>query len=106
MLSARNDGVPSPGSCNDPTRGTHRWPPRAFPARRTWLEGGPGFTRSDLLVINKTDLAPIVGASLEVMERDARKVRGDRPFVFSNMKSGEGVDAVQAFVKREGLLEA
>src|ERR687892_2618640 len=57
-------------------------------------KGGPGITRSDLLVINKIDLAPYVGASLEVMERDARKMRGDRPFVFTNMKSGEGLSAI------------
>src|SRR6478609_7573187 len=55
-------------------------------------KGGPGITRSDLLVINKIDLAPMVGASLEVMDRDARKMRGPRPFVFTNMRSGEGVD--------------
>jgi len=57
-------------------------------------KGGPGITRSDLLVINKTDLAPMVGASLEVMDRDARRMRGDRPFVFTNLKSGDGLDAV------------
>lgn len=57
-------------------------------------KGGPGITRSDLLVINKTDLAPYVGASLEVMERDTRHMRGDRPFVFTNLKDGKGVDAV------------
>ena len=68
-------------------------------------KGGPGITKSDLLVINKTDLAPHVGASLEVMDRDARKMRGGRPFVFTNLKSGEGLDSVLAFVIREGLLE-
>jgi urease accessory protein len=68
-------------------------------------KGGPGITRSDLLIINKTDLAPHVGASLEVMERDARKQRGDRPFVFTNLKTGDGVDAVRDFVVRQGLLE-
>ena len=57
-------------------------------------KGGPGITRSDLLVINKTDLAPLVGASLEVMDRDARKMRGQRPFVFTNLKTGEGLDRV------------
>ncbi len=57
-------------------------------------KGGPGITRSDLLVINKTDLAPYVGASLEVMERDTRHMRGDRPFVFTNLKDGTGVDTV------------
>ena len=67
-------------------------------------KGGPGITKSDLLVINKIDLAPLVGASLEVMERDARKMRGDRPFVFTNLKTGQGVDAVIAFVETQGLL--
>jgi urease accessory protein len=69
-------------------------------------KGGPGVTRSDLLVINKTDLAPHVGASLEVMDRDARKQRGQRPFVFTSIRQGEGVEAVAAFVVREGLLDA
>ena len=69
-------------------------------------KGGPGITKSDLLIINKTDLAPHVGASLEVMDRDARKMRGSRPFVFTNLKSGAGVDDVCAFIVREGLLEA
>lgn len=68
-------------------------------------KGGPGVTKSDLLVINKTDLAPHVGASLEVMDRDAKRMRGDRPFVFTNLKSGEGLDAVVAFVVRDGMLE-
>ncbi len=67
-------------------------------------KGGPGITKSDLLVINKTDLAPHVGASLEVMDRDARKMRGDRPFVFTNLKKREGLDQVVAFVVKEGLL--
>jgi urease accessory protein len=67
-------------------------------------KGGPGITKSDLLVINKTDLAPHVGASLEVMDRDARKMRGDRPFVFTNMKKQEGLDTIVAFIEREGLL--
>ena len=67
-------------------------------------KGGPGITRSDLLVINKIDLAPMVGASLEVMERDAGRMRSDRPFVFANMKSGEGLEAIIAFLLREGLL--
>ncbi len=61
-------------------------------------KGGPGITRSDLLVINKIDLAPYVGASLEVMDRDARKMRRERPFVFSNLKVGEGLDRIVAFV--------
>src|SRR5580693_8064472 len=68
-------------------------------------KGGPGITRSDLLVINKTDLAPHVGASLEVMDRDARKMRGDRPFVFTCIRAGTGVEAVASFVIREGMLE-
>jgi urease accessory protein len=69
-------------------------------------KGGPGITRSDLLVINKTDLAPHVGASLEVMDRDAKKMRGARPFVFTCVRKGEGVDAVADFVIREGVLPA
>ncbi|PXW89047.1 urease accessory protein [Nitrosomonas sp. Nm84] len=68
-------------------------------------KGGPGITRSALLVINKIDLAPYVGASLEVMARDAKKMRGDRPFVFTNMHTGEGVDQVVDFIVRQGLLE-
>src|ERR1044072_9468482 len=67
-------------------------------------KGGPGITKSDLLVINKIDLAPMVGASLEVMERDATRMRGDRPFVFTNLKSGEGVDAVMRFVIERGMV--
>ncbi|HTZ34541.1 MAG TPA: urease accessory protein UreG [Stellaceae bacterium] len=67
-------------------------------------KGGPGITRSDLLIINKIDLAPLVGASLEVMERDARKMRGERPLVFTNLKSGEGVDTVVDFIVRQGGL--
>src|SRR5439155_24575669 len=62
-------------------------------------KGGPGIARSDLLVINKIDLAPHVGASLEVMERDARRVRGERPVVFSNLRSGEGVDGIVTHVR-------
>lgn len=69
-------------------------------------KGGPGITKSDLLVINKTDLAPMVGASLEVMERDAKKMRGERPFVFSNMKTGQGLAEIIAFIEREGMLKA
>jgi len=69
-------------------------------------KGGPGITKSDLLVINKIDLAPMVGASLEVMDRDARKMRGERPFVFTNLKSGQGLDAVIRFIERHGMLEA
>jgi urease accessory protein len=67
-------------------------------------KGGPGITKSDLLVINKIDLAPLVGASLEVMERDARRMRGERPFVFTNLKTGHGLDTVIRFVETEGLL--
>jgi urease accessory protein len=67
-------------------------------------KGGPGITKSDLLVINKIDLAPMVGASLEVMERDARKMRGERPFVFTNLKTGHGLDTVVRFIQAEGLL--
>lgn len=68
-------------------------------------KGGPGITRSDLLVVNKTDLAPHVGASLEVMEADTRRQRGDRPFVFCNLKAADGVDTIVDFLIREGLLE-
>ena len=68
-------------------------------------KGGPGITRSDLLIINKIDLAPHVGASLEVMERDAKKMRGERPFVFTNLKTGQGLDAVIQFIRREGMLQ-
>lgn len=61
-------------------------------------KGGPGITRSDLLLINKTDLAPLVGASLEVMERDAKKMRGEKPFIFTNLKTGDGVGQVVDFL--------
>jgi len=67
-------------------------------------KGGPGITRSDLLVINKIDLAPMVGASLSVMDRDTKRMRGDNPFVFTNMKTGEGVDDILSFIEREGML--
>jgi urease accessory protein len=67
-------------------------------------KGGPGIMRSDLLIINKIDLAPHVGASLEVMERDARKMRGERPFVFTNLKTGQGLETVVEFILREGML--
>jgi urease accessory protein len=67
-------------------------------------KGGPGITKSDLLVINKIDLAPMVGASLEVMARDAKKMRGARPFVFTNLKTGQGLEAVIQFIEKEGLL--
>ena len=67
-------------------------------------KGGPGITRSDLLIINKTDLAPLVGASLEVMDRDSRRMRGDRPFIFSNLKAGEGVPKIADFILHAGGL--
>ena len=69
-------------------------------------KGGPGITRSDLLVINKTDLAPHVGASLEVMERDTQRMRRGKPYVFANMKAGDGVDTVIAFIRHKGGLAA
>jgi urease accessory protein len=68
-------------------------------------KGGPGIMRSDLLIINKIDLAPHVGASLEVMDRDARQMRGQRPFVFTNLKTGHGLEAVIEFILREGMLD-
>lgn len=68
-------------------------------------KGGPGIVKSDLLVINKTDLAPHVGASLEVMDRDATKMRKERPFVFTNLKTGEGVDTVCKFIIEQGMLD-
>ncbi len=69
-------------------------------------KGGPGITRSDLLVINKIDLAPMVGASLEVMDRDAKKMRRARPLVFTNMRDGTGLEAVVAFIEKAGGLAA
>ncbi len=69
-------------------------------------KGGPGITRSDLLIINKIDLAASVGASLEVMDRDARRMRRDKPFIFSNLKTGEGLDAIIHFIVTEGMLPA
>lgn len=69
-------------------------------------KGGPGITRSDLLIINKTDLAPHVGANLEIMAEDAQRQRGTRPFVFTNLRSGDGVDAVITFIREQGLLDA
>ncbi|HBC09324.1 MAG TPA: urease accessory protein UreG, partial [Rhodospirillaceae bacterium] len=69
-------------------------------------KGGPGITRSDLLVINKTDLAPHVGADLAVMDRDAKRMRGDRPFVFTNMKTGAGVAEIVDLVRSLGGLAA
>ena len=67
-------------------------------------KGGPGITKSDLLVINKVDLAPMFGASLDVMDRDARKMRGERPFVFSNLKTGQGLETIVRFIETEGML--
>jgi urease accessory protein len=67
-------------------------------------KGGPGITKSDLLVINKTDLAPHVGASLEVMDRDARAQRGQRPFLFTNLKTGDGVEQIVRFIEQQGLM--
>ena len=68
-------------------------------------KGGPGIMKSDLLIINKIDLAPMVGASLEVMDRDAKKMRGERPFVFSNLKTGQGLDTIVGFIERQGLMK-
>jgi len=67
-------------------------------------KGGPGITKSDLLVINKIDLAPFVGASLEVMERDAKRMRGERPFLFSNLKTGQGLEEIVKFIEQQGLM--
>ena len=69
-------------------------------------KGGPGITKSDLLIINKTDLAPHVGASLTIMDSDAKRMRGERPFVFTNLKSGDGVDRVVDFIIERGMLDA
>ena len=69
-------------------------------------KGGPGITRSDLLVINKIDIAPLVGADLGIMDRDAKRMRGDRPFVFANMKSGESLADIRSFIERTGGLSA
>jgi len=67
-------------------------------------KGGPGITRSDLLIINKIDLAPLVGASLDIMARDARKMRGERPFVFTNLKCGDGVETIVDIIATQGGL--
>jgi urease accessory protein len=67
-------------------------------------KGGPGITKSDLLVINKIDLAPMVGASLEVMDRDAKKMRGEKPFIFSNLKTGQGLEEIVQFIEKQGLM--
>ena len=69
-------------------------------------KGGPGITRSDLLVINKIDLAPHVGASLEVMDRDSKRMRGDRPYLFANIRAGQGVEEIASFIQRAGGLSA
>lgn len=69
-------------------------------------KGGPGITKSDLLIINKIDLAPLVGASLEVMAVDAARMRGDRPFLFSNLKTGQGLEEIVAFIEQRGMLAA
>ena len=69
-------------------------------------KGGPGITKSDLLIINKIDVAPLVGASLEVMDRDSKKMRGDRPFVFTNLKDKTGLDTVIRWIQTEVLLES
>ena len=68
-------------------------------------KGGPGITRSDLLIINKIDLAPYVGASLEIMQADAKRMRGERPFVLTNLKSGTGLETVVDFIVTRGMLE-
>lgn len=68
-------------------------------------KGGPGITRSDLLIINKTDLAPHVGANLDIMAADAKRMRGDKPFVFTNLRSGEGLETVFEFIQKQGLLD-
>ncbi len=67
-------------------------------------KGGPGITRSDLLVINKIDLAPYVGASLETMERESKRMRGARPFVFTNLRTGQGVEEIARFIEEKGGL--
>jgi urease accessory protein len=69
-------------------------------------KGGPGITKSDLLIINKIDLAPMVGASLEVMDRDAKRMRGERPFIFANMKTGQGLAEIITFIEMNGMLGA
>ena len=69
-------------------------------------KGGPGITKSDLLIINKTDLAPLVGANLSIMDKDAKKMRGDKPFVFSNMKTQDGLDDIIKFIQQQGMLRA
>jgi len=68
-------------------------------------KGGPGITRSDLLIINKTDLAPHVGANLDIMAQDAKRMRGERPFVFTNLRTGDGLKAVVSFIRQQGMLD-
>jgi len=68
-------------------------------------KGGPGITRSDLLIINKTDLAPHVGANLDIMAQDAKRMRGARPFVFTNLRTGDGLEAVVSFIREQGMLD-
>ncbi len=69
-------------------------------------KGGPGITKSDLLIINKTDLAPMVGANLDVMDQDAKRMRGDKPFLFSNMKTEDGLAEIIAFIEKQGLFKS
>ena len=69
-------------------------------------KGGPGITKSDLLIINKTDLAPMVGANLDVMEQDAKRMRGEKPFLFSNMKTEDGLNQIIEFIEKQGLFKA
>lgn len=69
-------------------------------------KGGPGITKSDLLIINKTDLAPMVGANLDVMDQDAKRMRGDKPFLFSNMKTQAGLNQIIEFIEKQGLFKA
>jgi len=68
-------------------------------------KGGPGITKSDLLIINKIDLAPMVGASLDVMDRDSKQMRGERPFLFTNMKTGKGLVEIIDFIEKKGLMQ-
>src|SRR5258708_4210513 len=100
----------TPSGTPNTSYGPGRLRPSGSPASRPAAgekipsKGGPGITRSDLLVINKIDLAPYVGASLAVMERDARRMRGTRPFVFSNLRAGEGVAEIARFIEDKGGL--
>jgi urease accessory protein UreG len=92
------DGQMTPHSTRSVSRASARLSPDKIPRK-----GGPGITKSDLLVINKIDLAPYVGASLEVMDRDARAQRGSKPFMFTNIRQGSGVDGVAEFAVKQGL---